>query len=528
MGELAERSQWYRGKDPIMEGYSRERRGLLQATAGKVDHAPGYMTDAITDLEIKAKRALSDLNYQIIAEAVERELAQQGLDYDLAYRTSTIEWEIEKAGLLDALTRELTDARKAREDREIVLANLAIEVGLRQVALINAKALLENEMEGVRKQLAETQGLTLPKEIELANARLATAQRKLDIIPHLYAVLQAQEDLLAAEQANIPLMEELIAERMEMIPIKQDLVGLKEHLITALDALTDPKMTVAQKKETLAQARIAYENRAKDKLTPALELVNAMETLNTAMQVYINKRGELVGPYMERAVKLHELIEPRTEYARALTETIPYIQELALKRRELIQPSLDKARELGRLIDPLKRKAAKALEVANATKDMARIEKATKDIFLEIEELKKDGIEADLDVMAKRLEEGDYQQALVEANVVLRTLQAHNRAVLTQQEAIDSAEYLSLKEAGQTAVIEKEKLAADTEVDTRYEVSTTRIDSREDSVKTTVGARVGYDGAIEKIARDQATAKKRIAETNASANITSKLIHQLT
>jgi hypothetical protein len=527
MGEIAERSQWFRGKDPIMEGFSRERREILRVVAGRVDHPPGYLIDTITDAEIKAKRALSDLNYQIIAEAVDREMAQQGINYDLQYRAATIEWEVEKAGLLDALTRELTDAKKTREDREKVLADLAVEVGLRQVALINAKALLDNEMEQVRKEIAEAQGQTLPKEVELANARLATAQRKLDIIPHLQALLAAQEDLLIAEQANIPLTEELIDERIAMIPIKEDLVGLKEQLITARDALTAPNMSIAEKKKILAQARVDYETRATDKLTPSLELVSAMESLNTAMQVYVTKRGDLVDPYLERAVKLNDWIVPRTEYAEELTATIPYIQELAEKRQELIAPSLEKAEALATLATPLMDKAEKAMELAAASNDMAMIEHQTKQIYLEIENLKLTGIDADLEVMAKRLEEGDYQEALVTANVILRTLQATNRAALAQTDAVDSAEYLSLKESGQNAVIEKERLASDTELDTRFEVATSRIASREDSVKTTVGARAGNDGSIETIARDQARAKKRIAETNAAASITSRLIHTL-
>jgi hypothetical protein len=528
MGETAERSQWYRGKDPIMEEFSRGRRGLLHATAGKVEHAPGYLTDVIADMEIKAKRALSDLNYQIIAEAVERELAQQGIDYDLSYRSAVINWEVEKAVLIDALTRELTDSKKAREDRESVLADLAIEVGLRQVALINAKALLENEMEDVRKEIAETDGLTLPKEIELANARLATAQRKLDIIPHLQALIVAQEDLLVAEESNIPYLESLIDERLAMIPIKTDLVALKGQLITAMDTLTRPKITIAEKKEILAQARKDYEEKAHDKLTPSLELVTAMSELNNAMQVYVTKRGDLVDPYQERAIKLQDLIVPKTEYATALIETIPFLQELAAKKMELVDPSMEKANALRLLIDPLMDKANKTMELAEATEEMAEIEKATQEIFLEIENLKRDGIEADLTVMAKRLEEGDSQQALVEAGVILRILQAENRATLATRNAVDTAAYLTLKEGGQTTVIEKEKLATDTEIDTRYEVSTSRIDSRKDSVSTTTGAQVDYDGSIEKIARDQARAKKRIAETNAAASITSRLIHTLT
>lgn len=525
MGESAERAMWYRGKDPIMEEFSSQRRLLIEGVASRVNQPPGFLTDAITRMEIKTKRALSDLNYKIVAEAVEREMAQQGIDYDLDYKSAVILWEIEKAGLLNDLTRELSDAKAAREDRESVLADLAIEVSLRQVGLINAKTLLENEMEGLRKEIVESEGLSLPHEVELAQTKLATAQRKLAIIPHLQALIAAEEDQILAEEANIPLTEELINLRLTQIPIKEELADIKGLLVAARDALTQPTLEIAEKKKLLAQARLEYETRAADKVGPALAMVTSLERMNAALQVYINKRGELVDPYLQRATKLSELIEPRTEYAQALAATVPYIRELALKRQELIAPSLAKATALRSLIDPLLEKADATLSYAQSLTTMAEIEEETRNIHLSIEELKRDGIDADLAVMEKRLEEGDFKKALVEAGVVLKRLQAENRTALIELEGINSAEYLQFKETGQTNVVALEMEAATREVDTRFDVAEIGVDSRVDSVRTTTRARAGHDGSIEKIGRLQADAREETAEANAAADITSTLAH---
>ncbi|MBI9090133.1 MAG: hypothetical protein JEZ12_13035 [Desulfobacterium sp.] len=527
MGERAERSQWYRGKDPIMEEFSSQRRTIIDTVASRVEHPPGHLAGALTELETKTKHALSDLNYKIVAEAVERELAQQGLDMDMDYKNAAILWELEKARLLDALQRELADSKKTREDRESVLADLAVEVSLRQVALINAKTLIENELEGIRKEIVEAQGRSLPKEVELAQAKLVTAQRKLAIIPHLQALIAAEEDHITAEEANIPLTEELINKRLAQIPIKEELATLKELLVAAMDALTQPTLAVAGKKKLLAQARLEYENRAAEKVGPAVAMVAALERMNAALTVYINKKGELVDPYLKRATKLQDLIEPRTDYARALAETVPYVRELAIKRQELIAPSLAKAAALRKLISPLLRKAQETLKYAHSLKDMARIEKDTKEIHLDIEKLKRDGIDADLDIMKKRLDEGEFQQALVEANVILKRLETENRAALIDTDAVNSAEFLQLKETGQTDVVAKEMEAVTKEVDTRFDVAEMRIDGRVESVRTTTRARSGHDGSIEKISRLQADAREETAEANAAAQITSTLIHQL-
>lgn len=527
MGQAAERAQWYRGKGPIMEKFSRDRDNLVAGVAAMVSSPPGHLIRGLTDLEVQAKYQLSDLNYQIAAEAIERELAQTGIDYDLAYKRATIAWEIEKAGLYDALRRELADAKKTRSDRETYLANLAIEVGLRQVALINAKNLLENEKESLRKQIAETEGLTLDKEVELAEAKLVTAQRKLDIIPYLQALIEAQEEEIVAEEANVPLTEELINIRLSQIPLKEEIAEIKGYLVTARDALTDPTLKVADKKQALAEARLNYETRAADKVGPTATLVAAMEAVNAALQVYINKRGELVDPYLARAIKMADLIEPKTKYAQALAATVPYIKELAEKRRELIDPSIAKANALRQLIEPMIERAEADLEYAGVLKEIAGIDEGAKEIYSLIENLRRDEIDAELDVLSKQLESGDYEKALVEANVILKKLEAQHQLNLVNQDAVNTALYTETKQTGQTQVIADEMEASTVGVDTKYQVAHIRMETSLKSTKTNIGVKVGHDGSIEKIARIHADATKDSAEANAAAKITSTLSHVL-
>ena len=528
MSELAERSEWYRGKEPIIEEYVGQRSGFLAATAARgFPNVPGVLIKGLNALEMQTKKALSTLNYEITAQAIERDLAQSGLDYTLAYKGSTTLWEIEKATLLDTLTRELADCQKVREDQEHVLANLAIEVGLRQVALINAKAVLEVESEELKKQIVETQERSLPYETQLAQEKLATAQRKLLIIPHLQALIDAEESLIAEEEANAALTESLINARVDQIPIKEGLIGLKGYLITAKDALTAPLLSVADKKLALADARHTYEEQAQGKIAPSNTLATTMGQLNAALQVYINKRGELVDPYMERATKMAELINPSDEYAKALLETIPYIQALALERQRLIAPGLAKAEALRSLLSPLISKAEKTLEYAGSLERQAETEVEIKEIAESIEGLRRDGVDADIAVMSEKLKEGDFQKALVEANVILKQLSENNRADLLDQEAKNTIEYATAKETEQSSVLEIEKKASRDQLDSKTTVSKTKIASRYDSVRTTVGARAGVGGSIRSIASIHGSEREATAKIAAAAKITSNLVHQL-
>lgn len=528
MGEIAERSQWYKGKEPIMENFSMERRGVLSMAASRVDYAPGYLTDAITKMEIKAKHELSDLNYKIISEAIDRELTQQTFDYNELYKSAMITWEIDKANLISSLQGELVDAQKNREDKETLLADLAVETGLRQVALINAKTLLAQEIERIKKEIIEAKKTTLPKEIEYVEAQLTTTEKKVTLIPHLESLITAEEELIAKENLNIPYKKDLIEKRTDLIPIKESLISLKEILIIQLETLTNPKLNLAEKKIILAEAKEKYETKVKDKLTPTLENVAALETLNTAMKTYLNKRGELVIPYDKQVIKLQELIEPQTEYAQAMLNNIPYLKDLATKQEPLHTELTKKADKTRELFTPLINKADKTKDYAQNVKDIAEIEEETKQIYKELESLKKTGIEADFEVMNKELSEGDLQKALIQEQVVLHTVEADNQTALISKESVDSATYFVMKETGQTQTIAKETEAASIAVDTQFDVNIKKSQRILDSAKTTIGASVGNDGSIEKIAKEQANAREKVADINAQADITSKLIHQLT
>jgi hypothetical protein len=528
MGAIAERTEFYRGKIPLIEDFSRQRRELLGIAASRnFSGIPGQLIGAATELELRLKQALSSLNYEITAKAIDRELTQAGLDYSQAYKESVIQWEIDKAGLLDVLTRELADGKSARDNREQVLAALAIEVGLRQVALINAKTLLEIEAEGYKKKIVEKQGLTLPLETQLAEEKLLTAQRKLAIIPHLQALISAEEDLILVEEANSGLTENLIVKRLALIPVETELVVLKEFLIQTRDVLTAPLITIADKKILLAEARLAYETLAEGKVAVSNTMTMELGNLNWALQTYAIKKEELVAPYMEKALKLGDLIAPSEAYADALLETIPYIEDLATARQALIVPGLAKAQALGLLIAPMLVKAQKTLDYAASLEDQSAIQLAIKGVALEIEELKKDGVDADLSILASRLAEGDSQKALVEANLVLKALAETNRAALLDQDAQDTVAYTTVKSDGQIQIVAIENEAIQAQVDTKATVSRTRMAAQYESVVTTIGARAGGSGSIERIATIQAQEREATASIAAAADITSTLIHQI-
>src|SRR5574343_495478 len=100
---LRELSSWRKEKTPIIRKYIADHYKLMAEIAGRgFLNLPGYAYDAENELELIAKLGLSEVNYKILSETIERELKQQGIDYNLQHRNAAMAWEVEKQALMAA------------------------------------------------------------------------------------------------------------------------------------------------------------------------------------------------------------------------------------------------------------------------------------------------------------------------------------------------------------------------------------------------------------------------------------------
>jgi hypothetical protein len=198
---LREQAAWRSGKVPIISKYAEEHAALMSAIAGRgFLNLPGYAYSAENRLEFATKYSLSELNFKILSETVERELKQAGIDYDLAYKDAALAWEIQKQALMEAWEAELALIKQGMAEEEEVLNALAVEVSKRAITLMEAKVLIEEQMEAYRKTLAELDGTVSPYEVQLANARLLTAQKKAEVLPYIEAILVKEQELIVLQQ----------------------------------------------------------------------------------------------------------------------------------------------------------------------------------------------------------------------------------------------------------------------------------------------------------------------------------------
>ena len=96
MTKTMEQAAWHKGKRPLVDEYLQNAKQVEAVVSGRGHlYRPGFLGEMVTDVERGFKFKLSDLNYNITKEAIERELAQTGHDYDDAYKTAAIAWELE-------------------------------------------------------------------------------------------------------------------------------------------------------------------------------------------------------------------------------------------------------------------------------------------------------------------------------------------------------------------------------------------------------------------------------------------------
>jgi len=297
---LREAAQYRKGKTPLVGKYIADHKKLFDEIAGRgFLNLPGYAYDAENQLELALKMGLSELNYKILAETIERELKQTGIDYNSAYVTAMMAWEVEKQTLIAAWDAELAGIKQGMASEEEALNLLALEVDARQSVLIAAKTAIDVEMEGYRTQLAGLDAATAPYEVQLANAKLLTAQKKLEILPIIEGIIIKEQELITLEQSKGTYYGQLITAEQETATKKQQLIPGLSELATVTQQHADLipsqiaiEQDIAEEKLTQAGIKTTLAEKEVEKLNVDIEIENKGIEVSEAKRDLNDKRFE--------------------------------------------------------------------------------------------------------------------------------------------------------------------------------------------------------------------------------------------
>jgi len=295
MTQTAENALWRIKKRPIMDGYLSAHKQAENQVAGQgFLYRPGFLADAATAIEREAKFKLSEANFAIVQQMIERELAQTGFDYDIAVKEAMIAWQLEKAQTLTELKREFADNKLLREMDKEALNRLKIETDLRQLVIIAAKAQYEIDLEELKRQFFDVERSTFSYETALLNAKLVTANKKLEVIPYIEAVLEKQQLIIDEEENNADRKQALITEKEGLNDKRLELITAREAIAEAIVTLIAAKEALVEKKQALITAKEPIVNQELLNATYLSQYVTSLTGLDTVRQSLITAKNLLI------------------------------------------------------------------------------------------------------------------------------------------------------------------------------------------------------------------------------------------
>ena len=478
---LREQAQWRIGKTPIIGKYIGEHKKLFDEIAGRgFLNLPGYAYDAENQLELAAKMGLSELNYKIMHETIERELKQQGIDYNLQHRNAAMAWEVEKQALMAAWDAELAGIKQGIATEEEILNRLAQEIAARQIYLIEAKTEIDLEMEGYRLTLAQLDGQTAPYEVQLANAKVLTAQKKLEVIPILQEIISKERELLVLEQGKaieytaLMNIEGQIADKQkEIIPTLQTIIS-KEQELLALEAGKAAEYTTL----------VGVEGQIADKQG---EIITALENV-------IAKEYELLPFEEQKAQEYRNLLQAKQENAIKKQLLVPWYLELANLNQAYagLIPG-----QLGIEMQIAQEKIAQAQAVNTKSENQ-------------------------LDELNSEIDAANAKISASEAERQVRDERFDTEQNLLKDDLVNENTYQTLSDAFITALIASNQSTQSFVNANKRTENTARNAIRKTSTETITQASMNADASANSA---ETTKIEEVAKINAAANITASLRH---
>jgi hypothetical protein len=297
-------SAWFRKKSQILDEFVVSTRGLLDQVATQShEHPPGHIQRQLSDLERRVKYQLSDANLALIERSVDMDLKSRRLSNDAALRRARITMEINKATLYADLQKEQADLKEINMFDELELDEALYNQAVREAFITSEKARIQGEVEDLKQQMAALPATAYDEEQALLDAKLLTAQKKLEALPFVEAILTNTNDIILTEALA----------RAEIDQQKADSDDIKDYqdlIVTAQGLVNDQQVLLNAQSLAVADAKKSYIERAND-------LYGYAENKKARVDLYVEAVQDLLVPLEDKRLaieaytaKLDELDEP--------------------------------------------------------------------------------------------------------------------------------------------------------------------------------------------------------------------------
>ena len=186
----------------------------------------GEGLNQLKEIGFKTKLKLTEANGKLYEEERTRILEIVEFEMKLAVQVNKLAMQLYKEELMNQILVEMAQVEARADYYRGDIERMSAETEKRQVAIINARAAAEHEVNQYRLQVIEAERLTLGADLLLVKAQLQTANARLAIIDSIYEVIAAQALVLVAERRKAAALELVIAAEQELAAIKEGMIPL--------------------------------------------------------------------------------------------------------------------------------------------------------------------------------------------------------------------------------------------------------------------------------------------------------------
>jgi hypothetical protein len=414
---------------------------------------------------------------------------------------------------------------------------LAVDIEARAVLLETTKADIEIQRQGYLKILEEIRGQLSELEIQLAEARVRTAEKKLEIIPILEAIIAAELALVEKDFEIVAANAEIVDKKGEVAAVEllladAEIAAVAEELAAIdadKDALSEKTATLADELERASEEAAFVEStedaeedylRYRDfYMSPAIfELRGALSLLASAigeqsdiLSDILSKKEEALGSERNVIEKTEAVLKKQIELSAVLSEIAVLVAEAAQYRVSVLAPAIaDLVSAYERLKAAIVESISVERQISDARVDISEIDE---------ERIDRESVLIKLEVVAKALE-----KSLAEISASIDDARGSNALALVREATRSSSEISAENSEWNTRTGNAETSAGDLERSLRLQASARNISaklSRESRISTQRGA---VSNALMIDRRDEAYS---VAEIEAAPKILASLTHLL-
>lgn len=534
MSERQAKPQFRKEVTPVMNEYREQRRQMMDQTAGRgFIAAPGFLHGAHIRLETATKLKLSEVNYNILAATVDMELKQAGLEYDLQYKYALMNWEVEKQQLYADWEVELAQIKRDMALEEEEVHALAREVARRGILLEESKSAIAIEKEQYRQEIEKLGGETAEHEVALANAKVLTAEKKLEVLPHLERLVEIERDLVEKQWGIVDKNGILLTVNEQILAVERDLQEKIGEVVQKSLAVIGVQREVLEKDRAVLEKdeeRAGHERELIDRETEVAE-----------------KRRDELGPAIDSLAEVYERysaeIEIQTEIHSRIAQKKDETADAEQQRLDVLDRVLEMQKELSgvtlKLVDETV--ALTEYKIERLAPAMARLVAAYERLSREIEtqiNLKLENMEVRKETALLDMDRVDREIEVSEANLAVEEMRRRLSEVQNERDRENKLLEKTLLKAGISDIRELRAYQDDSaELVNRQERSTERKeqDHREAMHRDTLARQLESHSRVKNqerattdyIAGQDALRTKERAQIAAAPKITANLKHLL-